>query len=945
MCSLIDHPHFVGKTRRFWGDLSFVYTTLTDVYGFQENTLLDQVGTEGMSDSHILVLAPSTLSSHDKDLNHSSFHNSENDFLCLAPSDMNYNTELGGYFMYSKSELERLFSTLADLLTPEDKLFIYVTGGGSWDSNRQKSFIEMCPMNGGPSEKIYSDEFSDMFLDIDCAQITLMMQNNYSEGFAGAFMDTEDALCKNRTIFTSTNCLSYPELYFTAFPIGAYDFEVVNEFTYYWASANLGFYPILAYDPESWYQAIQGPWDYPGFGLVGSTDPATSMPWQTYFPNDPYGHEPYDIDPNTDGDWTLSLKEAFTFADNLDTWSPNGYCLPYHVYYDTLTPDSPHASYESGFTAEAAAMTGYQGFVDGTVSTGAEGNRYLLTDDIYITRHSTLTVRDSATFVSNNKTITNQGSLYTENGLRHALFRKTRIEQEGPNMTLDSCVFDSCYRVRAFSGHNSITNSVFSGTDFIGGSSGVRDGLITGLTVTLSDNHFSNGVGTAVKLTRVPEFAVTGNSILSTPKGILLSNCTGLLSDGLVEGNTVTGCTGNGVEIYSSNVRLGKNKINLNGSIGVKLLNFCNVELLGEPLSNTDQMIKNNGKYQIYASKRSFPSQLHYNSIKGVNTADTLIYFDNAGQMQSGTALDVEYNCWSPLNNNAIASVLYAANGQSFDYTPTWCPQVSLDADGSDWPQHMLQVADSLAGAGGYSSAMGALQSLVDQWPDSQEAVPALTAMYSIACKTGKGYDALRDYYRNTKALTDRPDLADCAEWLANRCDVALGRFNEAAAWYEKKIADPATSFADSIFAVIDLGELSLLMDNAGERADMGSMSEYQRETVEEHELKTERLVAMLPYGSSKSEVVYAGQCQGKVSVYPNPFRELATLSYELRESGVVQLVVWDCVGKRVKTVELGRQGRGRHSCEVDLGTLPSGCYHGTLMLNNRSVGNCKLIK
>ena len=929
------------------GDLSCVYTTLTDVYGFQENTLLDQVGTEGMSDSHILVLAPSTLDLFDKDLNHSSFHYSENDYLCLMPSDMNYNTELGGYYSYSKSELCRLFGTLANLLTAEDKLFIYITGDGEWDRQGEESYIKMCwrdNQNYDTCDMIYPDELSEMLFDIDCAQITLMMQNNYSEGFVDAFMDTENALCKNRSVFTSTDLYSYPELYYTILS-GIIDPETVNEFTYYWASAHLGFYPCFSFDAETWYQAIQGPWDYPGFGLVGSTDPATSMPWQTYFPSDPYGHDPYDIDPNTDGDWTLSLKEAFTFADNMDTWSPNGYWLPLHDSYEYSTPDSPHASYESSFTAEAATMTGYQGLVDGTVSTGTEGNRYLLADDIYISRHSELMVRDSTSFVSDNKSINNAGSFFTESGLRYALFRKTRIEQDGPNMVLDSCVFDSCYHVRALSGHNAITHSVFTSTDFIGGAAGVRDGLITGLTVTLSDNCFSNGVSTAVKLTRVPEFAVTDNTILSTPKGILLNNCTGLLADGLVEGNTIIGCSGNGVEIYSSNARLAKNKVNLNGSIGVKLLNFCDVEMLGEPLSNTDQMIKNNGKYQVYATKRSFPSQLHYNSFLGANSTDTLIYFDNAGQMLSGTPLDVEYNCWSPLNNNAIASVLYAANGQSFDYTPTWCPQAMLDDDGPDWPQQMLQAADSLAGAGDYQSAMGTLQSLICQWPDSQEAVPALTAMYSIACKTGKGYETLRDYYRNTKALTDRPNLADCAEWLANSCDVVLGRFNEAAAWYEKKIADPATSFTDSIFAVIDLGELSLLMDNAGQRMDRVSLSLLLPETTEEHESNADRLVSMLPYSPTKDEEMRATQGQGKVSVYPNPIQEQATLSYELLESGVVQLVVWDYVGKRVKTVELGLQGRGRHSCEVNLEALSNGCYHGTLLLNNRSVGNCKLIK
>lgn len=934
--------------RRFWGDLSCVYTTLTDIYGFQENTL-SQPSNYGQTNTHILVLAPTTICQFDSDLNHSSYLNRENDFLYRCSNEMPYHTILESQYYYSENELGRLFNKLADILTPEDKLFVYVTGDGSTLGGYDESFFPMYWKNNQnytQPDKVFPDEFSDMISNINCSQIMLMMQSNFSEGFVDSFMDTEDAMCKNRAVFTVSSSFSYSEKYITP-QIGISDDKVVNEFTYYWASANLGYYPCISFDPIDENSAVQGPWDYPGFGLVGSSDPTSGMPWQTFFQNDPYGHNAYDIDPDTDGDNILSLKESFTFADNLDTWSTNGYYYPYNNISDY--PETPSASYESSFTAEAATITGYKGVVDGVVATGADNNRYLLDGDICISRNSALQIKDSTSFVSDGKTITNMGALYTENGLRKAFFKNTRIWQEGTSMTLDSCVFDSCYLVSALLGTNSITNSQFLGTDFKGGQNATRDGLVNGLEITLSNNTFTDSPDKSITMIRVPSFEITGNSVVGGTTGIRLNNCNGLQADGVIEENSIQGCDGSGIEAYSSNALVRNNCVCSNG-FGIKLFNNSNLAIIGNQYASNysqTQRIQNNTKYQIYATKRSFPSQIHYNCIKGVNTNDTLIYFDNAGQLQSGNDLDVEYNCWKPLNNNnAISAVLYAVNGQSFDFTPTWNPPGGgRGVDAPSAAQRMLCSADSLSQLGCFGAALDTLRALVDYAPTSEESKVALKNMFAIAEKTGKGFDSLRDYYRNTLAVTCQPDLQDIGDNLANKCDEALGNYQAAIAWYENKLVDSATSFADSVFAVIDLGDLYLLLDSIGERSIVGSMSQYRPKAANSHAKHSDWLVSLLPSIIENTDSRFETVAFAHSAAFPNPTTGLVMVEFELLEEGLVEIAVVDNLGRNVETKPLGRMVQGKHDAEFNFVSLPQGFYVCTIFLNGHPIDTIKIVK
>lgn len=355
-----------GNNIRYWGDLSCVYTTLTNVYGFQENTL----ESENETNSHILVYAPSSVSELDSDLNHSHV-----DWVSIYPyGNKDFMSDYEPYDSYGRDALRRAFRSFepngSRALGPEDKLFIYVTGHGGFGQGQ--SYFQMLHIDNHGNlinDIIHSRTFSDMLRNINCSQMTLLMQNCCSGGFIEDFMQVEDCACKNRTAFTATTStgVSWSELHFTA--RGRQNDEDkanVNEFTYYWTAASLGYYPRFNFDfshPEN----MIGPWDAPGFGRVGGND----VDWESLFtPQD--NPSEFDINPDTDHDDSFSLKEIFTFAGNMDSWNAlSGFYHPY-VFLDYTESyqvflqkggDFPQSAYESSFTAEAATLRGYEGQV------------------------------------------------------------------------------------------------------------------------------------------------------------------------------------------------------------------------------------------------------------------------------------------------------------------------------------------------------------------------------------------------------------------------------------------------------------------------------------------------------------------------------------------------------------------------------------------------------
>lgn len=300
-----------GNAKRFWGDLSCVYTTLTNTYGFMENTSGEEFN------SHIIVMAPTkilNLAEYDYRLNNLNGSEGYNDQLDFYSNYFDYS--------YSPNGLENVFKSFypngSRRLGPEDKLFIYITGHGMNSNN--SSFFRMVYQEGHGDDWnfgiVNSINLSDWTKDIDCSQITLMMQNCYSGGFIEDFMDISDdhVKCKNRAVITATTKegVSWPDLHLTA--NGAYNEQIdvsnVNEFTYFWAAASLGYYPYCHIDVTDNLQNFHGPWEGVGYGRVGQNE--MDEIWDSHYQHDCFPIiDNYDINPDTDGDGVLSFNETF----------------------------------------------------------------------------------------------------------------------------------------------------------------------------------------------------------------------------------------------------------------------------------------------------------------------------------------------------------------------------------------------------------------------------------------------------------------------------------------------------------------------------------------------------------------------------------------------------------------------------------------------------------
>ncbi|MBU1707212.1 T9SS type A sorting domain-containing protein, partial [bacterium] len=60
---------------------------------------------------------------------------------------------------------------------------------------------------------------------------------------------------------------------------------------------------------------------------------------------------------------------------------------------------------------------------------------------------------------------------------------------------------------------------------------------------------------------------------------------------------------------------------------------------------------------------------------------------------------------------------------------------------------------------------------------------------------------------------------------------------------------------------------------------------------------------------------------------WPNPFNPNTTIVYDLKESGPVQLRIFDVLGREAAVLIDGYQEIGQHKVTFDASSLPSGIY------------------
>jgi len=73
---------------------------------------------------------------------------------------------------------------------------------------------------------------------------------------------------------------------------------------------------------------------------------------------------------------------------------------------------------------------------------------------------------------------------------------------------------------------------------------------------------------------------------------------------------------------------------------------------------------------------------------------------------------------------------------------------------------------------------------------------------------------------------------------------------------------------------------------------------------------------------------------------YPNPFNPVTTISYDLPKPGDVKLMIYDILGREVKTLVNAQQQAGRHTVNFDASSLANGVYLYRLNINAHSTGS-----
>ncbi len=85
---------------------------------------------------------------------------------------------------------------------------------------------------------------------------------------------------------------------------------------------------------------------------------------------------------------------------------------------------------------------------------------------------------------------------------------------------------------------------------------------------------------------------------------------------------------------------------------------------------------------------------------------------------------------------------------------------------------------------------------------------------------------------------------------------------------------------------------------------------------------------------SEPSDEVPSGEI--KVSNYPNPFRQRATIEYRVPVPGHVRLTVYDVLGRELAVLVDERQSAGSHSANLNASSWPSGVYLYRLEVGNQ---------
>jgi hypothetical protein len=928
-----------------WNDLSLIYNTLIDVYGYKKENIYVHYGQN----------ANSALP-NGGDLDGDEIED-DIDYSAFATAIHATFNEMAG--------ITNLNNDIHALDEDDQLTFIVVDAPVSVEPVLQTSWHFWEYDQGGTIQ--YSEEdpedIAQILDQIECAQMSLTFSLSYGLGIMNAFKNSSGlAECGSRHINVSTFYESKRyEQWITG---GKY-----GEFFYYWCAAVRGVYPLTDYP---WIESEYETGTFPFTTITG------------------LGSHEGDFDPDEDDDGYIQMVEAFEYADALNTWSDDGYV---YIPWIQGVSETNGRYFSIPFYADVLTLAGYAGhiitpvevqgnFVIGGVFTFEEfglgqGVDFDDGSNIFlVNQNSKIVVEEDSKIefgynvkvagASNSNKIEVYGRFFTP--LDNVIF--TSIDQgnwKGLEMHNPSGVSG---RVTIYSG--SFKDCFISGTMGVldieeisfenGGvnanvyqSSGIEDCDFTESFIRIINHGSSttnlnvkdcemdgNGIPReAVYFSSFDNFEIKNNIISDYTDGIKLYYSGLGTSANILQQNQISDCSGTGMFVYNSECDIDLNHSEENG-YGVKLFDRSSITLTGwngASLPAETQRIRDCDYNEVYASQGSFPYEFEWNAIEDDLDSDPLV--KSTDLFSSG--YDVRNNWWGdPAYFDPTEDF---EPYTSYTYLPVWVlgsggglgtnPAKTLYTEASN------NVADS-----NYIDASEQFLNIVELYPNSDYARAALSDLYSIESVNNNDYNSLKTYYNTNQKIQNNVRLKKRAEFLVNFCDIKLENWPAVISWFENVIQNPE-SMEDSIFAIIDLGYTYFLMEQTGLKStNTGTMVEHIPASEKEYVEKRDYLLSLLP-GELEDDDQLAGVANLKegelMQNMPNPFKGSTNITYKLDNESTVELNVYNSTGQLIRKIREGTKFKGTHNIHFDATGLNNGIYYYSISINGQVTDSRKM--
>jgi len=559
--------------------------------------------------------------------------------------------------------------------------------------------------------------------------------------------------------------------------------------------------------------------------------------------------------------------------------------------------------------------------------------------------------------------------LFNENiqyNLNNVTFNNSPLSHNSSRLSVSNCTFNSGSNVFSSNSFIFLDICTFNNTEFISmqtGFSSINPSSYPNTTVKNSSFIYDNGspsfpcsnTSKAIQIYNSNNIYIQGNTISGYLKGITLNSSgttisfpQGKYSD-VIYSNNISYC-GTGIELYNSIADFKRNII-FNNNFGVKLFNNSYTMFYNNinPVS-TPQIIYDNVSFELFASECSFPIIFRCNQVidednLGNKFEDPLVYWDLEKNLLMMAELN--YNYWGI--NFEPEEDLYPHKNFLLNYI--WYPESLYGClYDSKTDELIYQSGLDYFSENDYYNAELTFKELIEEYPNSQFAIAAMQELFAIEQFTNNNFTNLRNYYASFTPADST--LFNIADFLATRCNVAERQWQPAIDWYEDRIANPP-SYPDSVFAVIDLGDIHLRMeaDTAGVQLKSRPnysyrFSEIKPRSKAEFEINKATLLATLPQ-KQKPQTQQPIACDKKGQLMqniPNPAAETTTIVYELFAEGIADIKIFNVLGQQVINIPLSKKRKGTYQTVVSLEKMPNGIYEYALYVDNVKVDAKKMV-